>query len=163
MNYAEVAVNSPGSRSVFSYAIPVGLNVGAGQAVWVPFGARVVQGIVVRLSARPSVTETKEIEGVVAESPVLSPLQIKLARWMSERYFAPVYDALALMLPPGLRRRTVASFQLTGSPAELPLTPQQRQVLHIIEKKRGQAYLNWRGRSAKRRPDRSPGNCWTKG
>jgi primosomal protein N' (replication factor Y) len=136
MNYAEVAVNSPGSRSIFSYAIPPGLNVSAGQAVWVPFGSRVIQGIVLRLSDKPSVEETKEIAGIVADFPLLSSVQMKLAQWISEHYFAPPFDALALMLPPGFERRAITCFQLKDSQVDLPLTPEQRQVLHIIRGKK---------------------------
>jgi len=132
MNYAEVAVNSPGSRSTFCYAIPPGLNINVGQAVWVPFGSRVIQGIVLRLSDEPSVEETKEIAGIVADFPLLSPIQIQLAQWISEHYFAPPFDALALMLPPGFERRAITCFQLTDSQVDLPLTPEQKQILHIM-------------------------------
>jgi len=136
MNYAEVAVNSPGSRSTFCYAIPPGLNISAGQAIWVPFGSRVIQGIVLRLSDEPSVEETREIAGIVADFPLLSPIQMKLAQWISERYFAPPFDALALMLPPGFERRAITCFQLTNSQVDLSsLTPEQRQTLHIMRAK----------------------------
>ena len=136
MNYAEVAVNSPGSRSTFSYAIPPGLNVSAGQAVWVPFGSRVIQGIVLRLSDEPSVEETKEIAGIVADFPSLSPMQIQLAHWISEHYFSPPFDALALMLPPGFERRAITYFQLVDFQVDLTLTQGQRQVLNIMRKKK---------------------------
>ncbi|MGB6873094.1 MAG: primosomal protein N' [Dehalococcoidia bacterium] len=136
MNYAEVAVNSPGSRSTFCYAIPPGLNISAGQAVWVPFGSRVIQGIVLRLSDEPSVEETREIAGIVTDFPLFSPIQIKLAQWISEHYFAPLFDALALMLPPGFERRAITCFQLTDSQVDLPLTPEQRQILHIMRGKK---------------------------
>jgi len=140
MNYAEVAVNSPGSRSTFCYAIPLGLNISAGQAVWVPFGSRVIQGIVLQLSDEPSVEETKEIAGIVSDFPLLSPIQIKLAQWISEHYFAPLFDALALMLPPGFERRAITCFQLTNSQVDLSsLTPEQRQILHIM---RGQKKMS---------------------
>jgi primosomal protein N' (replication factor Y) (superfamily II helicase) len=161
MNYAEVAVNSPGSRSTFSYAVPGGLSIRAGQAVWVPFGNRIIQGIVVRLSDAASVAGTKDIADIVAASPLLSPLQIKLAQWMSERYLAPLFDALALMLPPGFERRAIAGFRATGLRAELPLTPAQRQVLNTIEKKRAPACPSWRRQLAGPGPGKSPGNCWT--
>ena len=46
MRYAEVSVNSPiAQRRTFSYAIPAGLSVDVGQAVWVPFGDKLLQGI----------------------------------------------------------------------------------------------------------------------
>jgi len=136
MNYAEVAVNSPGSRSTFCYAIPPGLNISAGQAVWVPFGSRVIQGIVLRLSDEPSVEETKEIAGVVSDFSLLSPIQMNLAQWISDHYFAPPFDALTLMLPPGFERRAITCFQLADSQVDLPLTPEQRQALHIMREKK---------------------------
>jgi len=136
MNYAEVAVNSPGSRLTFCYSVPPGLNINAGQAVWVPFGSRVIQGIVLRLSDEPSVEETKEIAGIVTDGPLFSSIQIKLAQWISEHYFAPPFDALALMLPPGFERRAITCFQLADSQVDLPLTPEQRQILDIMREKK---------------------------
>jgi len=137
MNYAEVAVNSPGSLSTFSYALPPGLNISVGQAVWVPFGSRIIQGIVLRLSDKPAVAETKEIIGIIADLPLLSPVQMELARWISEHYFAPLFDALALMLPPGFERRAITYFQLADSHVDLSsLTPEQRQALHIVGRKK---------------------------
>jgi primosomal protein N' (replication factor Y) len=135
MNYAEVAVNSPGSRSTFSYAIPPGLNISVGQAVWVPFGSRIVQGIVLQLSDKPAVEETKEIAGIIIDAPALSPIQMKLAQWISEHYFAPLFDALSLMLAPGFERRATFCFQVTDSQADLPLTPEQRELLHIMRER----------------------------
>jgi primosomal protein N' (replication factor Y) len=137
MNYAEVAVNSPGSRSTFCYSVPPGLNISVGQAVWVPFGSRVIQGIVLRLSDEPAVEETKEIAGIVTDFSLLSPIQIKLAQWISEHYFAAPFDALALMLPPGFERRAITCFQLTDSRVDLSfLTPEQRQILDIMREKK---------------------------
>ena len=137
MNYAEVAVNSPGSLSTFCYAVPPRLNIRAGQAVWVPFGPRVIQGIVLGLSAEPSIEETKEIAGIIADVPLLSSVQMELARWISGHYFAPLFDALALMLPPGFERRAITCFQLADSHVEnlLSLPPEQKEVLDIIRKK----------------------------
>jgi len=137
MNYAEVAVNSPGARSTFCYAVPTGLNISTGQAVWVPFGSRVIQGIVLGLSDEPSIEETKEIAGVITSFPLLSPIQIKLAQWISEHYFAPLFDALALMLPPGFERRAITCVQLAGSHVEnlSSLAPEQKQALDIMRTK----------------------------
>jgi len=135
MSYAEVAVNSPGSRSTFCYAIPSKLNIDVGQAVWVPFGARVIQGIVVELSEQPSVQATKEVLEPATDYPLLSPMQIELAQWVSEHYLCPLFDAIALMLPPGFERQTITYLRLVGCQDSLPsLTPEQRQALHLIEK-----------------------------
>jgi primosomal protein N' (replication factor Y) len=140
MNYAGVAVNSPVSRSTFSYAIPSALSINVGQAVWVPFGSRIVQGIVLQLSDEPAIEETKEIAGIITDSPQLSATQIKLAQWISEHYFAPLFEALSLMLPPGFERRALTCFRvkapdLIEGQADLILTPEQRQVLQIMSGK----------------------------
>jgi len=136
MNYAEVAVNSPGSRSTFCYAIPPQLGISVGQAAWVPFGSRVIQGIVVELSDQPSVEATKEIAGVITDYPLLSPVQIRLAQWISEHYLSPLFGAIALMLPPGFERQSVTYFQLATPEVDLSsFTPEQRQVLYVIRGK----------------------------
>jgi primosomal protein N' (replication factor Y) len=101
----------------------------------VPFGSRIVQGILLQLSDAPAVEETKEIAGIITDSPPLSSIQIKLAQWISEHYFAPPFDALSLMLPPGFERRATVLFKATGSQTHLPLTHEQRQVLDIISAK----------------------------
>ncbi|MFO7996051.1 MAG: DEAD/DEAH box helicase, partial [Dehalococcoidia bacterium] len=138
MNYAEVAVNSPRLHrgQTFSYAIPARLRIDVGQAVWVPFGSRIIQGIVVELCDQPAVEATKEIADLVTDHPVLSPLQIELARWISERYLSPLFDALALMLPPGFERQTVICVQSVNNQVDVSsLTPEQRRILHIISGK----------------------------
>jgi len=138
MRYAEVSVNSPvAQRRTFSYAIPSGLNISVGQAVWVPFGAKLLQGIVLELSDYPSVEETREIAGVIEPTPVLSPSHVLLARWISEYYLSPLFDAVALMLPPGFRRKVITFITSPETPSEYDtssLTRDQRQVLELFKK-----------------------------
>ncbi|HUV46255.1 MAG TPA: hypothetical protein VMW45_04230, partial [Dehalococcoidia bacterium] len=144
MRYAELAVNSPGSQSTFCYAIPPQLDIDVGQAVWVPFGSRVIQGIVVELSDQPSVEVTKEIAKIITDYPLLSPRQIELARWVSQHYLSPLFNSIALMLPPGFERQTITYFQYREgtSPGDStptkdlpPLTPEQTQALRLIREK----------------------------
>jgi len=140
MGYAEVAVNSPiAQRRTFSYTIPPHLALTPGQAVWVPFGSKVLQGIVFDLTDYPAVEETREIAGLIDPDPLLTSIQIKLARWISEYYLAPLFDAAALMLPPGFERKLVTFFQLSpqSSPlADASLIPEQKQLLKRLEKGR---------------------------
>src|SRR4030042_4393953 len=106
MNYAEVAVNSPiAQRRSFCYSIPHELKVDVGQAVWVPFGSKTLQGIVVSVSDYPSFGVTKEISDVITPSSLLSSAQVDVALWLSKHYLSPLFDAVALMLPPGFERR----------------------------------------------------------
>jgi len=138
MRYAEVSVNSPvAQRQTFSYAIPSGLSIDVGQAVWVPFGKKILQGIVLELSPYPAVEETREIIDVIEPYPLLSPAHILLARWISEHYLSPLFDAVALMLPPGFERKALTFISTTSNlddDAMLSLPPEQRQVFELVRK-----------------------------
>lgn len=137
-SYAEVSVNSTfGGRETFSYAIPSGLEVRPGQAVLVPFGDKLLQGIVLELTDLPSVSaeRVRELAGTIDRRPVLFPHQIALARWISEYYLSLLFDAVALMLPPGFERKTLTFISVTSKAAggNLPqLTERQQNVLEIL-------------------------------
>ncbi|MFC1860069.1 primosomal protein N' [Chloroflexota bacterium] len=136
MGYAEVSVNSPiAQRRTFSYAIPSSLTIDVGQAVWVPFGNKLLQGIVLELTDYPAVEETREIAGVIEPRPLLSPHYVSLARWLSEYYLAPLFDAVALMLPPGFERKifTFVSKSPTSHHHDIYSLPQgHRHVLELL-------------------------------
>ena len=136
MEYAEVSVNSPAARRLaFSYAVPPDISIEVGQAVWVPFGDKQLQGVVLALSDIPPDIETREIAGLIEPRPLLSPHQVSLARWISEYYLSPLFDAVALMLPPGFKRSVITYLVALPSPPECDLSslPQeQRQVLGLI-------------------------------
>jgi primosomal protein N' (replication factor Y) len=134
MRYAEVSVNSPvAQRRTFSYAVPSGLAVSEGQAVRVPFGEKTLQGIVLELSRYPAVEDTREIIDVIEPEPVISPLYISLARWISEYYLSPLFSAVALMLPPGFERKAVTLLSAAaGDSNDLSLTGEQRRVFDMV-------------------------------
>ena len=110
MPYAEVAVDAPirGTRT-FTYAIPPEMEVSPGQMVQAPFGPRMADGVVVKLIAATNIDPVKPIYKADPLGPMLSPHQLELAGWISEYYLSPLYDALALMLPPGSRGRTIST------------------------------------------------------
>ncbi len=138
MNYAEVAVDSPLAQPrTFCYAIPPDMFVSVGQAVWVPFGPRMVQGLVFAVSDEPAVEETREIAELIDPRPMLSPHQVELARWLSERYLSPLFDAAAPMLPPGFERRVLTFIEPVSSPSEAALASlnaKQREMLLLLQR-----------------------------
>ncbi len=136
MRYAEISVNSPAAqRRAFSYAIPSGLDVREGQAVLVPFGERILQGIVLELTPVPAVEDTREILDVIESEPILSPHLISLARWISDYYLSPLFDAVALMLPPGFERKAVTFVSLAHSDTDISsLNDDQRRVIDIVSR-----------------------------
>jgi primosomal protein N' (replication factor Y) len=134
MNYAEVAVNSPiAQRRSFCYSIPPELKIDIGQAVWVPFGSKTLQGIVVKLSDYPSFEATKEIDSIITSLPLLSSVQIEVALWLSKHYLAPLFDSVALMLPPGFERRLVTFLHLLSVPVDSHLSPEQEQFINLLK------------------------------
>jgi primosomal protein N' (replication factor Y) len=134
MNYAEVAVNSPiAQRLSFCYSIPPALKIYIGQAVWVPFGSKILQGIVVKLSDYPSFEATKEIDSAITSFPLISSVHIEIALWLSKRYLAPLFDSVALMLPPGFRQRLVTFLQLLPVPVDSQFTPEQEQFIQLLK------------------------------
>jgi len=144
MDYAEVSVNSPAARrQTFSYTIPSGLNIEVGQAVWVPFGDKQLQGIVLELTAYPAVAETREIAGIVEPRPLLSPPRVALARWISEHYLSPLFDAVALALPPGFKRKIITFLSLSEGSSEHDVAALNREQKHVLElvKARGRVSL----------------------
>ncbi len=137
MKYAEVAVNSPiAQRRSFCYSIPPELKIDVGQAVWVPFGSKTLQGIVVKVSDYPSFEVTKEISGLITSFPLLSLAHLEVVFWLNKYYLSPLFDAVALMLPPGFERRLATFLQLLPDHVDLSqLNPEQIQVIRLLENK----------------------------
>ncbi|PKB58820.1 MAG: primosomal protein N' [SAR202 cluster bacterium Casp-Chloro-G2] len=141
MRYAEVAVDAAvGHSRTFSYSIPPRFTVEPGQLVWVPFGRRVLQGLVVELVAMPNVPETRDILQPVEPSPLISPHHIQLGRWISAHYRCSLFTAFAPLLPPGfeahVRSRVTA---VPGrDPANANLRPESLAALaSLLGKKTG--------------------------
>ncbi len=135
MRFAEVSVNSPiAQRRTFSYSVPVGLDVVTGQAVQAPFGEKVLQGIVMELTDFPSVSETRDIAGIIETLPLLTPAQVALARWLSDYYLAALFDCVALMLPPGFERRVITYLSPESSrEVSVSLDAQAQSVFAFIK------------------------------
>ena len=138
MRYAEVSVNSTiAQRRTFSYAIPQGLNIGVGQAVWVPFGSKLLQGVVLDLTDSPAVEETRDIAGIIEPRLVISPAYIALAYWLSQHYLSPLFDSVALMLPPEFGRKALTFLSAAPFSDTFDLSSlgqEQRQALELIKK-----------------------------
>jgi primosomal protein N' (replication factor Y) len=132
--YAEVVVDAPaGYDRTFTYSIPPGIVVSPGHLVQVPFGPRVLSGVVFDLSDEPQVTETRDIARVAYPQPVLSPHRLALARWVSSYYMAPLFDCAALMIPPGYPLRANNYISLKRPTPELKLTPAQGRVVSYLD------------------------------
>ncbi len=137
--YAEVAVNSTfPHRQTFSYIVPEDVDVAVGSAVYVPFGKLTLQGVVVEVHSTPVFAEPEKIRAIrslIGERPLLDVDRVALAQWVAREYVAPVFDAVALMLPPGFERAPVTTLHPLVDAAELDgltLPSRQREVLDAL-------------------------------
>jgi len=131
--FAEVAVNSgQPTRMTFTYAVPPGLDVAPGQAVFVPYGARVLQGIVLECHDRMELEEVRPIQAVADPVPVLDQAHIALARWLSETYLAPIWDCVATCLPSGYGQKAVTMVSPVDVPPLLPVYPKDQKILQYV-------------------------------
>ncbi len=139
MPFAEVAVNAAAPiRQTFTYRIPDGMAVSAGHAVYVPFGARTLQGIVMEVTAEPAFVEARDLEGLIDERPLVTPERLALARWLAEYYLAPLFDCVSLMLPAGFKRKPLTFVRRAfwaGDAAADDLPESERAVLAALADK----------------------------
>ena len=132
MRYAEVAVDAPvGHSRTFSYSIPPRFNVVPGQLVWVPFGRRIAQGVVVELADSPQVEVTKDLLQPIEPAPLVTPVHLNLARWLSRYYLCSLFAAIAPLLPSGFERQ-VRSQVYPGSSDNADLSSLRSQTLEAL-------------------------------
>ncbi len=99
-----------------------------GQLVAIPYGDRLVEGIVWNISpdddggtwqpqgdARPDNNALKPISTILDLEPALLPHQRALAEWMAEYYVTPLAQVALMMLPPGLIQRSQVVLRLVKS------------------------------------------------
>lgn len=89
----------------FSYLIPANLThlVVPGVRVVVPFGRanKKREGIVTQVGCDEGAIPLKSICELIDYEPVVDEKGMELARYISRRYYATLYDAVSLLLPPG--------------------------------------------------------------
>src|SRR5256884_4265580 len=94
----------------------------AGQLVAVPYGERLVEGIVWDSQlddetwyAEEQITSLRPISAILDPEPALLPHQRALAGWMAEYYVTPLAHIALMMLPPGLMQRSKVVLHLIKS------------------------------------------------
>ncbi len=141
MKYVEVAVDAPTASSrTFSYSIPDRFTVTPGQLVWVPFGRRVAQGVAMELADAPQVEVTRDILQPIEPAPLVSPVHLKLAKWLSAYYLSPLFSAVAPLLPPGFEGQ-VHSQVSPGSYEDDDLEALRPQTADALRELRGSSGL----------------------
>jgi primosomal protein N' (replication factor Y) len=143
-SYAEVAIDGSSSnrRATFTFSVPViwRNEIGIGQLVFVPARRRVVLGVVAALHDQPpaGTVEIRAIHAPVEPTFHLSDIHWALAVWISERTLAPLFEAAALMFPPGVTTRAVEQLHLAQPISSIDfasLTPLQARLARLLDER----------------------------
>ncbi len=135
MKYAVIAVNRH-VYNTFHYEIPPHLveRIAIGQMVEVEFGTSILHGIVVDFDEESPVEITKPIRALADPTPVITSLQLRVAKWMAENLLAPIGGCLWLMLPPGLTSESSYRYTLIKPDAEVRSEIQKR-IINLLAKR----------------------------
>ena len=99
----------------FTYALPSTLShrVLPGSRVLVPFGTRKLSGVVLKVHEDRPPGALREIMRLLDEQPVFDADLMKLGRWISEYYCAPLGETLRAMAPLSGEVRHTKVYSLT--------------------------------------------------
>jgi primosomal protein N' (replication factor Y) (superfamily II helicase) len=117
--YCDVSVPVPLDQS-FTYSLPDTLRhrVQAGCRVLVPFGTRKLVGVVLRTHSEKPQGTIREALRLLDEEPALGDDLLKLGRWISAYYCAPLGETLRAMTPLAADVRRGKVYSLTKSGRE---------------------------------------------
>ncbi|MBN1400796.1 MAG: primosomal protein N' [Anaerolineae bacterium] len=117
------------------YQVPEQLrsSVRVGQLVWVRFGSRYLQGIIIAFDERTPVSETRPLDRIVDAEPVLSPAHLDLARWVSEYYMTPMHRVILSMLPPGITQTTETIVSLVPGADVAALSGDRAELAQFLQ------------------------------
>ena len=138
---ANFAIDKP-----YSYRIPENMAVKPGMRVQLPFGRanKRTEGVVLTVEVGDE-AGLKAIERCLDEQPLLTPLQLRLAAFIRERYFCTFYDAIRCMLPAGLWFQSRQTVSVTEDRSWKEATIRKegaRELLDHLEALGGQAELS---------------------
>jgi primosomal protein N' (replication factor Y) len=120
---ARVAVFLP-VDGLFDYQVPSSLEREArpGLRVWVPYGARSIEGVVMAIDPPDAAARLKPIARKV-DAPLIGGDLVQLATWIADYYVAPPGEVMRLCLPAGGRAQAKRTVRLTeagvGAAAQL--------------------------------------------
>src|SRR2546430_12523898 len=103
-----------GEQPLLYYLVPAALEdvLQPGQLVAIPYGERLVEGIVWNItqgdasSGLDESIEIRPLHAILDQEPALLPHQRALAEWIAEYYVTPLAQVTSIMLAPGLMQRS---------------------------------------------------------
>jgi len=110
-----------------------------GVRVLVPFGGgnRTRQGLVMEITEQDDTAGLKSVLSVMDRTPLVNDEMLQLARFMQERTFCTLFDAVRSMVPTGLYMQIKTVLRPAADIAHDildTLTPNERQILSFVSK-----------------------------
>jgi primosomal protein N' (replication factor Y) len=96
--FCDVAVPVP-LHMVLTYRLPDGANAAVGSRVIVPFRRQRLAGVVTELHDRVPKVTIKTVLEILDETPALPEELLRLGKWISDYYLAPIGEVFRSMLP----------------------------------------------------------------
>mgnify|MGYP001792945033 CR=1 FL=1 len=114
----EVLVDCPGAQGLYTYGIPAGMTIRAGDILTVPFGPQQVGAIALRIATqRPASLTARQMRSVIAviSSGVFRPSYWQLLEKVAHYYQTTLMAVIRTALPPGLLGRSQRRIRLCAA------------------------------------------------
>ena len=123
-------------HDVFTYRVPPSFEnrIQPGQRVVVQFGQKkIYAALVVSVTQqKPANIETKEIQQILDEQPVVLPGNLELWKWMAKYYCCTLGDVFRAALPSGLKMESHSKIFVTGFEPGEPVSEKEETLLRQI-------------------------------
>ena len=135
---AHVAPLTPVDQ-VYTYLVPAEFEAEAvpGARVVVPFGHRVLTGVIVKRADEDAGPKLKPIRDVLDAEPSFSPVLLRLTKWIADYYVCAQGEVMKAALPAGATVESQRVVRRTEHPA-LGLDDEAGRVLAFLEAEGGQ-------------------------
>lgn len=108
-----------------------------GMRVTVPFGKGNVKktGLILGFEEAPLGTKCKFVDSLLDEKPVLTEKMLKLAAFIREQTFCTYYNAIRVLLPPGINFKIKNSYSLSESADTLydSLSDELKEIVRLFK------------------------------
>lgn len=125
-------------EQLFTYSVPEELQTEAeaGKRVLVPFGRKLLTGVIVGFPSTTNVTSLKTVRDILDDVPTFSPELLAFTKWIAEYYLTPWGEVLRAAVPQGLFQESTTVVRLCTNTLDeyiATLRPQARAQKAILK------------------------------
>lgn len=139
MPFIEVVFNLPVNHPFTYKLLPEQEHARPGMRALVPFGKRVITGVIVNRMDKSGFSSIKNVMDIMDEEPLISELMMKLTKWISDYYVASWGQALQLALPKGMDESARDYLFLVEEKPDAQLSERQRELYFLIGENPGKS------------------------